>query len=445
MNSVLFSSKGQSAIEYLMTYGWMLLVVAIVGGAIFSMVNDQRIESVSGFTGSDFQVTDFGLTSQNHLEMVIRNTGSDEISIQEISVTSDANDANLTGNPVTIPVGNTETARVCGFESVDGSNNFDMEFRYDTAGLNNLKLGGELSSGIKPEFEEEPSLDWYTNLTNGDSGSIFEVTSNGEYVWGGGYTDGITQMDYENGTAYWFFDVSGPTFGVDSDSNSNLYIASRDSPRVQKVGESGDLIWNYTGHSDRVFGLAVDESQYVYSSGDDSTIQRITPSGNNDWTFNPDDAAQNPSFRGLAVNSEYLYAGNRGGSDTYLRKIDRETGDLIWKVSNSYKVSEVNVDTNGNIYVSAESNYLTKFNPEGEKIWEIENPSISNKAFVSEQDNIYTSGYRSNGFAKVYPCGTATTWNVSQSETPYGGDMTGIDGQEGEIFIGGDDVIMRWD
>lgn len=34
--------KGQSAIEYLMTYGWMLLVVAIVGGAIITTVqNDQ--------------------------------------------------------------------------------------------------------------------------------------------------------------------------------------------------------------------------------------------------------------------------------------------------------------------------------------------------------------------------------------------------------------------
>jgi len=37
-------SKGQSAIEYLMTYGGMLLVVAIVGGAIITTVQDQGEE-----------------------------------------------------------------------------------------------------------------------------------------------------------------------------------------------------------------------------------------------------------------------------------------------------------------------------------------------------------------------------------------------------------------
>lgn len=35
-------SKGQSAIEYLMTYGWMLLVIAIVGGAIYAEVYDKE-------------------------------------------------------------------------------------------------------------------------------------------------------------------------------------------------------------------------------------------------------------------------------------------------------------------------------------------------------------------------------------------------------------------
>lgn len=36
---------GQSAIEYLMTYGWMLLVVAIVGGTIFSVVDGDLLGS----------------------------------------------------------------------------------------------------------------------------------------------------------------------------------------------------------------------------------------------------------------------------------------------------------------------------------------------------------------------------------------------------------------
>ena len=41
--------KAQSAIEYLMTYGWMLLVVAIVGGAIFSVAQGQAVVESTGF------------------------------------------------------------------------------------------------------------------------------------------------------------------------------------------------------------------------------------------------------------------------------------------------------------------------------------------------------------------------------------------------------------
>ena len=73
--------KGQSAIEYLMTYGWMLLVVAIVGGAVFSVVQSQSVESVSGFTGGDVTVDDFGVTSDGGLQVSMRNTGSETVEI----------------------------------------------------------------------------------------------------------------------------------------------------------------------------------------------------------------------------------------------------------------------------------------------------------------------------------------------------------------------------
>jgi hypothetical protein len=50
--------KGQSAIEYLMTYGWMLLVVALVGGLLFALFQDQELESnsVEGFENEDIEI-----------------------------------------------------------------------------------------------------------------------------------------------------------------------------------------------------------------------------------------------------------------------------------------------------------------------------------------------------------------------------------------------------
>jgi hypothetical protein len=52
-----YMEKGQSAIEYLMTYGWMFLVIAIVGGAIYASVQDSGQESPERINTT--QVSDF--------------------------------------------------------------------------------------------------------------------------------------------------------------------------------------------------------------------------------------------------------------------------------------------------------------------------------------------------------------------------------------------------
>lgn len=79
--------EGQSANEYLMTYGWMLLVVSVVGGAVFSVTGSQNVESVSGFNGADLMVEDFGFTSNNELQLMLRNTGSESTSVNSVNIT----------------------------------------------------------------------------------------------------------------------------------------------------------------------------------------------------------------------------------------------------------------------------------------------------------------------------------------------------------------------
>ena len=76
-----FDLTGQSAIEYLMTYGWMLLVVAIVGGAIFAVVQSESVESVNGFTGDDVIVDEFGVTSGGDVQLQLRNTEGDSVQV----------------------------------------------------------------------------------------------------------------------------------------------------------------------------------------------------------------------------------------------------------------------------------------------------------------------------------------------------------------------------
>lgn len=146
--------KGQSAIEYLMTYGWMLLVVAIVGGAIFSTVNGRCIEDTSGFTGSDISVEDIGLRNDNNVVIQLRNTASDPVIIEGYDIQFEQINADtgaVLSGPGTeeIPVGGTETFEIDYFGSTEpseGCNEFSIEIEYNiTDGISNQIESGEAS------------------------------------------------------------------------------------------------------------------------------------------------------------------------------------------------------------------------------------------------------------------------------------------------------------
>ncbi|MFP4229714.1 MAG: hypothetical protein ACLFRK_01075 [Candidatus Nanohaloarchaea archaeon] len=147
-------TKGQSAIEYLMTYGWMLLVVAIVGGAIFATVQGQCTQSTSGFTGGDVIVENFGLDGEDNLQMEVRNGGSDTLTVKNASVINEDDPSeNLENTDDTeVDVGNSETITLSntdGMESSDGCNDFDLEFTYDMGELENQTTSGTLTDSIE--------------------------------------------------------------------------------------------------------------------------------------------------------------------------------------------------------------------------------------------------------------------------------------------------------
>ena len=150
-------TKGQSAIEYLMTYGWMLLVVAIVGGAIFATVQGQCTQSTSGFSGGDVLVENFGTDGEGDLQMEIRNGGSDTLIIEQIDFDgeTDLTFENSEGDEddQEIGVGNSETLTVTDgdFPSSDGCNDFDLEFGYEMGSLSDQVTSGTLTDSI--EFE----------------------------------------------------------------------------------------------------------------------------------------------------------------------------------------------------------------------------------------------------------------------------------------------------
>ena len=148
-------TKGQSAIEYLMTYGWMLLVVAIVGGAIFATVQGQCTQSTSGFSGGDILVENFGLDSGNNIQMEVRNGGSNTLTITNATVVNPDGNNIYNSTNVDVGVGSSTTISLGSGNNMissDGCNDYDVEFNYDfQGGLSDQVTTGTLTDSI--EFE----------------------------------------------------------------------------------------------------------------------------------------------------------------------------------------------------------------------------------------------------------------------------------------------------
>ena len=165
---------GQSAIEYLMTYGWMLLVVVIVGSAIFALIQQQDIESVSGFTGGDVVIDDFGTTSNGKLQLLMRNTGSNEVKVNSVNISIGNSWTEWTGTQ-DIGVGGTESVTLANVTEGDSANNMDATVNYDSGGLEDLEASGSISGSFEI-FESGSSSSGGTALPDAMTTSDFGVT-----------------------------------------------------------------------------------------------------------------------------------------------------------------------------------------------------------------------------------------------------------------------------
>lgn len=174
----LSSFKGQSAIEYLTTYGWMLLVVAIVGGAIFTTVqNSSQIQSTSGLANADVQIENFGVTD-NGLSAELRAATSDQVENVNLSlIDQDSGETVYSSDEKTIPVADTETVNFPNVDSSENTNTYEVVLTYDTGGLEGLTTEGTITGRL--ELNGSTDLDESGDNGDGDSvtGSFYQVNS----------------------------------------------------------------------------------------------------------------------------------------------------------------------------------------------------------------------------------------------------------------------------
>src|SRR5690606_6289403 len=107
---------------------------------------------------------------------------------------------------------------------------------------------------------------FYVNLSGSKEREIWIYVAS-EKLWNGSDWE-YPEVYFWNGEE-WIFLAGG---------NRYVYSGSRDNA-VHKINPSGTKIWEYTGHGDVVYSVAVDPDGNVYSGSTDKTVHKINPSG----------------------------------------------------------------------------------------------------------------------------------------------------------------------
>ncbi len=113
------NKKAQAALEYLMTYGWAILIIAIIAGALYYMnVFSSSCETPisTGFSGVEILSNDFVFTSSGDLEIILTNAAAETVNIINVTVQNGTSTAANT-TALTLDAGSTITYTFSGLTS----------------------------------------------------------------------------------------------------------------------------------------------------------------------------------------------------------------------------------------------------------------------------------------------------------------------------------------
>jgi hypothetical protein len=200
-----------------MTYGWMLLVVALVGGAVFSFMQSQGIESASGFNTQDFNIRDFGITDEESLSMEIKDPLG-ESRIDRITVSDGSSNVSYI---VRKDLSEEQIVNLPGIETASGTNNLNVNIIYSSGELKNLSEEGQVTGSlrIKDDFEGWNILEYH----NFESGGLEEWRANGP-------------IEIRKG---WLAQTCGSS--TTTEMNTNIYDGSFNYSEIRVVADAAPL------------------------------------------------------------------------------------------------------------------------------------------------------------------------------------------------------------
>lgn len=203
-----------------------------------------------------------------------------------------------------------------------------------------------------------------------------------EFIVSGSFDDTVRKID-QNGNEIWNYNVGDAVGDVYVDTQDFVYVGSYNNNLI-KLNQNGNLVWTFTGHTDVVQAIVVDNNGNVYSGSRDDTVRKIDSSGNQVWSF----TNHTNDVQSLVLDSNgFIYSGS---IDNTVRKID-SNGNQIWSYTTPNSgVQDLSIDENNNIYVAAVLDAI-KLDSSGNEIWASPNPSsqIFISVAVDTNGNVY--------------------------------------------------------
>ena len=148
--------KGQSAIEYLVTYGWMVLAVAIVGGIAYDSVSGSCSRSFSGFYADSVSVGSFGIDSNGNFRVSLKNDQYQQLNIKKFNVSSSDTTRYKDLDKLVDP-GESTALRVPGYSQGESCQTLDVEMEFDRGPLEGQSVKGSIEAPINIDSVTVPS------------------------------------------------------------------------------------------------------------------------------------------------------------------------------------------------------------------------------------------------------------------------------------------------
>lgn len=126
---------GQSAIEYLMTYGWMLISVSVASGVAYTFLNQGACEiGVSQAPTDTVNIQQVAVTADDQLVMEMEASSVNTVEVTQVQLDDGSNNYYLNR---TFELNDPEAVDIVNAERIDSCNNFEASVIYTEGSLDN--------------------------------------------------------------------------------------------------------------------------------------------------------------------------------------------------------------------------------------------------------------------------------------------------------------------